>query len=180
MARAPLVLQPEVKAARDRALAGAGGADGGAGAPGTGGASANTGASGSAGATMGGGGAPASLVAPRPNAACSASKATGCTASEATTCWRDNQWNCGPTSGNHCGPESAYGCANTDGSVSFVTTSNEPAGNTAVLTYPAMQKNLTGKPALSSFKSIMSTFSETSPRVGDYEVAWDCWFNDSH
>lgn len=90
----------------------------------------------------------------------------------------DNQWNCGAGSGNTCGPESAYGCANGDGSVSWVVTSNQPAGNTAVLSYPAMQDNFS-KPALGSFSMITATFAETSPHVGDYEVAWDCWFNDN-
>jgi len=89
----------------------------------------------------------------------------------------DNQWNCGSGSGNHCGPESAYGCDNSDGTVSFVVTSNQPAGNTAVLSYPAMQDNFNSAPALSSFHTISATFAETSPHVGDYEVAWDCWFN---
>ena len=91
----------------------------------------------------------------------------------------DNHWNCGPQSGYTCGPESGYACANSDGTTSFVVTSNQPAGNTAVLTYPAMQKNFSGKPPLSGFTSIVSTFSEQGPGpVGDYEVAWDCWFND--
>ena len=89
----------------------------------------------------------------------------------------DNQWNCGPSSGNDCGPESAYGCVNSNGTVDFVVTSEQPAGNTAVLSYPAMQDNFDSSPALSSFTSISATFSETSPHVGDYEVAWDCWFN---
>jgi hypothetical protein len=91
----------------------------------------------------------------------------------------DNQWNCGSGSGNDCGPESAYGCANSDGTVDFVVTSNQPAGNTAVLSYPAMQDNFGTTPALSSFTTISATFEETSPHVGDYEVAWDCWFNNN-
>jgi len=86
----------------------------------------------------------------------------------------DNQWNC---SGNPCGPESAYACDDSNGTVSFVVTSNQPAGNTAVLTYPAMQDNF-NNPTLSSFKTITSTFSETGPgQIGDYAVAYDCWFN---
>jgi hypothetical protein len=91
----------------------------------------------------------------------------------------DNQWNCGGSTGNHCGPESAYGCSNADGTVDFVITSNQAAGNTAVLSYPAMQDNFGSKPLLSSFHTISSTFAETSPHVGDYEVAWDCWFNNN-
>jgi hypothetical protein len=90
----------------------------------------------------------------------------------------DNQWNCGGSSGNTCGPESAYGCTNPDGTVSFVITSKQAAGNTAVLTYPAMQDNFASNPTLASFHGITATFEETSPHVGDYEVAWDCWFND--
>jgi hypothetical protein len=89
----------------------------------------------------------------------------------------DNQWNCGAGSGNNCGPESAYGCANSNGTVSWVVTSNQAAGNTAVLSYPAMQDNFNDTPLLSSFSTISATFEETSPHVGDYEVAWDCWFN---
>jgi hypothetical protein len=88
----------------------------------------------------------------------------------------DNQWNCG---GNHCGPESAYGCLNSDGSTSFVVDSNQPAGNTAVLTYPAMQLNLSNTPALSSLTSVTSTFTVVPPTGAnnDWEVAYDLWFN---
>ncbi|HEY4106220.1 MAG TPA: hypothetical protein VGM44_20110 [Polyangiaceae bacterium] len=107
------------------------------------------------------------------NATCSGSN-TGCTVGDYYL--YDNQWNC---AGNNCGPESAYGCLNSDGSVSWVATSKQPTGNTAVLTYPAIQSNFDAKPKLSSFNSISATFSETSPHVGDYEVAWDCWFNDN-
>jgi hypothetical protein len=110
------------------------------------------------------------------HAACTSSN-TGC--SVGTYYLYDNQWNCGASSGNHCGPESAYGCSNSDGTVSWVVTSNQPAGNTAVLTYPAMQDNFNNKPLLSSFHTISATFAETSPHVGDYEVAWDCWFNNN-
>ncbi|HLK35967.1 MAG TPA: hypothetical protein VKU41_04390 [Polyangiaceae bacterium] len=121
----------------------------------------------------------------------SAPSATACTAAKATCTGSnsgcnvgkyylyDNQWNCGPSSGNHCGAESAFGCANADGTVSWVVTSNQPAGNTAVLTYPSMQDNFNSKPLLGSFSAITATFTETSPHVGDYEVAWDCWFNDN-
>jgi hypothetical protein len=129
-------------------------------------------ASGAADASTGGSDAGGSCT--KDNAACVASN-TGCNV--ASYYLYDNQWNCGASSGNHCGPESAYGCANSDNTVSFVVTSNQPAGNTAVLSYPAMQDNFDSKPLLSSFKTISATFEETSPHVGDYEVAWDCWFN---
>ena len=142
-----------------------------AGGSSTGGAAAGS-ASGSGGSAAGGSGGGGSCT--KATAACTASN-TGCNVS--SYYFYDNQWNCGPQSGNHCGAESGYACANPDQSVSFVVTSNEPAKNTAVLTYPAVQKNFDDKPPLSSFKSITSTFAEASPHVGDYEVAWDCWFN---
>jgi len=41
-----------------------------------------------------------------------------------------------------------------------------------------MQDNFSN-PKLSSFTTITSTFAETSPHVGDYEVAYDCWFNNN-
>jgi hypothetical protein len=154
------------------------------------------GTSGAAGSTQGGmsgataGGSAAGTGATAGNSGAAGSKPSSCTKATATCSasntgcnvgdyyFYDNMWNCGPGSGFHCGPESGYACANADGSTSFVVTSNQPAGNTAVLTYPAMQKNFTGKPLLSSFKSITSTFSEKGPgAVGDYEVAWDLWFN---
>jgi len=98
----------------------------------------------------------------------------------------DNQYNCGADSGNDCGQESAYGCINgdsSDSSVSFVVTSNQPAGNTTVLSYSAMQENfITDHPLLTSFKSITSTFTETAPHVGSsegvYDIAYDIWLNE--
>jgi hypothetical protein len=147
-------------------------------AAGSAGGSSEAGASGAAGSGAAGAGAAGSAATSaactKANAACTASN-TGCNVS--SYYFYDNQWNCGPHSGNHCGAESGYACANADQTVSFAVTSNQPAKNTAVLTYPAVQKNFDAKPPLSSFKSITSTFSETSPHVGDYEVAWDCWFN---
>ena len=82
----------------------------------------------------------------------------------------DNQWNCG---GNNCGPESAYGCLNSDGTVDFVVNSNQPKGNTAVLSYPAMQLNFPSKPTLCSFKSVVGTFTVVPPTwaKNDWEVA---------
>jgi len=131
-------------------------------------------ASGATAGSMGAASGSAASSCTKTSATCMADN-TGCNV--ASYYLYDNQWNCGPKSGNHCGPESAYGCANADGTVSFVTTSNQPAGNTAVLTYPAVQSNFNSNPALSSFRSITSSYTETSPHVGDYEVAYDCWFN---
>jgi hypothetical protein len=92
----------------------------------------------------------------------------------------DNQWNCGASTGNSCGPESAYGCVNADGTVSWVVTSDQAAGNTVVLSYPAMQENFGKNPLLSSFTTISSTFAETGPHVGIYEYAYDVWLNGVH
>jgi len=86
----------------------------------------------------------------------------------------DNQWNCGPSSGFTCGPETLYGCSYD----SWYVVSKQPAGNTAVLTFPSVQRNFDDNPLVSSFTTIASTFSEASPHVGDYEVAYDIWLND--
>jgi len=160
--------------------AGIGGVPGNGGTTGSGGTSAGGTSAGGAGGTAGHsggaaghGGSSGANACLKSNATCSGSN-TGCDIGKYYL--YDNQWNC---AGNDCGPESAYGCLNSDGSVSWVATSNQPKGNTAVLTYPAIQSNFESKPKLSSFSSISATFSETSPNVGDYEVAWDCWFNDN-
>jgi len=89
----------------------------------------------------------------------------------------DNQWNCGADSGQHCGEESAYACVDADsGTVNWVVDSKQPAGNTAVLAYSAMQENF-NEPPLSSFGNITVTFAENSPHVGSYEDAFDIWLN---
>jgi hypothetical protein len=155
----------------------------GSGASGAGGSGSTSGSSGSGNSGDQGGSGAASGAASSGSTASSCSKANAACIVNNTGCnlasyyLYDNQWNCGPKSGNDCGPESAYGCANADGTVSFVTTSDQPDGNTAVLTYPAVQSNFSSNPALNSFKSITSSYTETSPHVGDYEVAYDCWFN---
>jgi hypothetical protein len=145
-----------------------------AGATGDGGGADSSG--GSASSSGGGGDGAAGSSCTMASAACKASN-SGCNVGGYYL--YDNQWNCGGSTGHSCGPESAYGCANSNGTVSWVVTSNQPAGNTAVLTYPAAQDNFSSKPLLSSFSTISATFEETSPHVGDYEVAWDCWFNNN-
>jgi len=45
-----------------------------------------------------------------------------------------------------------------------------------VKTYPNVHKDY-NEPAISSFSSITSSFSETSPHVGIYEAAYDIWLN---
>ena len=49
-------------------------------------------------------------------------------------------------------------------------------GDGAVKTYPNVHKDYASVP-LSSFDAITSTFAETSPHVGIYNVAYDIWLN---
>jgi hypothetical protein len=59
----------------------------------------------------------------------------------------------------------------------YVTaTMDNSRGDGAVKTYPNVHKDY-NEPAISSFSSITSTFSETSPHVGIYEAAYDIWLN---
>lgn len=57
-----------------------------------------------------------------------------------------------------------------------VANMNNDNGDGAVKTYPNVQENFNEKP-ISSFRSIASTFAETSPHVGIYEDAYDMWLN---
>ena len=49
-------------------------------------------------------------------------------------------------------------------------------GDGAVKTYPNVHKDYKSVP-ISSFASMNSTFAETSPHVGIYDVAYDIWIN---
>jgi len=53
---------------------------------------------------------------------------------------------------------------------------NNQTGDGAVKTYPNVHKDYHSVP-IGSFDSITSTFSETSPRVGIYNVTYDIWIN---
>src|SRR6185503_2616798 len=55
-------------------------------------------------------------------------------------------------------------------------TMDNSRGDGAVKTYPNVHKDY-NEPAISSFSSITSSFSETSPHVGIYEAAYDIWLN---
>jgi hypothetical protein len=64
---------------------------------------------------------------------------------------------------------------------SWRVTANMPAGNTAVVSFPDTGANYNEKP-LSSFGSIVSSFSETSPGAGrskqnNYDTGFDLWLN---
>jgi hypothetical protein len=90
----------------------------------------------------------------------------------------DNQWCCSPSCADHgqpCGPESVHVCS----ASSWYVESQEPANNTAVLTFPGVQDNFgTGKGvAISSYKSMTSTYAFVIPNIGDYEMTYDIWLN---
>jgi hypothetical protein len=60
-------------------------------------------------------------------------------------------------------------------------TANMPASNKAVVSYPDTQQIYTTHSntpnPLSGYKSLTSSYSETSPGAGDYEAAYDIWAN---
>jgi hypothetical protein len=93
-----------------------------------------------------------------------------CTASDGYLV-RNDMWNTSET----LGPQTIYVCNYN----SWYVTSNQTDQAGAVLTYPDVQMNYgtgDGTP-ISSFHTITSTYSETSPHVGDYEDAYDIWIN---
>lgn len=53
---------------------------------------------------------------------------------------------------------------------------NNKTGDGAVKTYPNVHKDYASVP-LASFDAITSTFAETSPHVGIYNVTYDLWLN---
>ena len=86
----------------------------------------------------------------------------------------NNEWN---TSANP-GPQTI--CGNSESN--WEVTSNQRAGNTAVLTYPSVQVNYNSQNgyALSRFSSMTSSWAEQMPSVSglDAEAAYDIWVND--
>jgi hypothetical protein len=57
-----------------------------------------------------------------------------------------------------------------------VTKMNNKKADGAVKTYPNVHKDYRSVP-ISAFESLTSTFAETSPHVGIYNVAYDIWIN---
>jgi hypothetical protein len=57
-----------------------------------------------------------------------------------------------------------------------VTRMNNKTGDGAVKTYPNVHRDYRSV-AIESFDSLSSTFAETSPQVGIYNVAYDIWIN---
>ena len=83
----------------------------------------------------------------------------------------NNEWN----SSANPGPQKICGNSGRDWQV----TSTQRAGNTAVLTYPSVQKNYPNQ-ALSSFTSMTSSYAENMNATAgtDAEAAYDIWIND--
>jgi limonene-1,2-epoxide hydrolase len=82
----------------------------------------------------------------------------------------NNMWN-----------SASYQCSETLSACSYhnwyvVANMNKNTGDGAVKTYPNVHKDYNNVP-ISSFNGITSTFAETSPHVGIYDVAYDIWTN---
>lgn len=91
----------------------------------------------------------------------------------------NNKWGCG--SPDQCGRQTVQ--ANTPGH--WQVTSNQAAGNTAVLTYPDVQQVFTNTdnndPPVASFHAIYSRFAEAmhATRGTDAEAAYDIWLSNT-
>ena len=82
----------------------------------------------------------------------------------------NNMWN----SASYQCAETLYACSYHNWYV--VANMNNNNGDGAVKTYPNVHMDYNNVP-ISSFKTITSTFSETSPHVGIYDVAFSIWTN---
>jgi Glycosyl hydrolase family 12 len=82
----------------------------------------------------------------------------------------NNMWN----AAHYSVQQTLYACSYANWYV--VATMNNDSGDGAVKTDPNVQVNF-NEPAISSFHSISSTFSEASPDVGIYDDAYDIWIN---
>jgi hypothetical protein len=80
----------------------------------------------------------------------------------------NNMWN----TAAGLGPETLSACSYHD----WFVVSNQTNNAGAVKTYPNVHKDYTDVP-ISSFKALTSTFAESSPHVGIYDVAYDIWTN---
>ncbi|HMD68959.1 MAG TPA: hypothetical protein VKF42_08785 [Chitinivibrionales bacterium] len=82
----------------------------------------------------------------------------------------NNMWN----SASYQCAETLYACSYHNWYV--VANMNNNIGDGAVKAYPNVHMDFDSVP-ISSFKAITSTFSETSPHVGIYDVAYSIWTN---
>jgi Glycosyl hydrolase family 12 len=107
---------------------------------------------------------------------------TECTNPVFTTSATSGGWsNGGYYVHNNMWNSASYQCAETLYACSYhswyvVANMNNNSGDGAVKTYPNVHKDYSNV-AISSFKTITSTFAETSPHVGIYDVAYDIWTN---
>jgi len=83
----------------------------------------------------------------------------------------NDMWN---TSGYNVS-QTIYACSYSDWYV--VATMDNSKGDGAVKTYPDSHRDFQNEPQINSFKSVTSTFAETSPHTGIYEDAYDIWIN---
>jgi hypothetical protein len=82
----------------------------------------------------------------------------------------NNMWNVG----SYDVTETLYACSYDNWYV--VANANDDSGDGAVKTYPNVHVDY-GSVPISSFNTITSTFAESSPHVGIYNVAYDIWVN---
>jgi hypothetical protein len=149
-------------------IAGAGGAGGSGGVGGVGGVAGTGGAGGSGGVagtggTAGAGGAQSACTNP-----IFKTSATSGGWSDGGYYVHNNMWNSAYT----LGPETLYACSYRN----WYVVSNQTNSAGAVKTYPNVHKDYNNVP-ISTFNAITSTFAETSPHVGIYNVAYDIWIN---
>lgn len=83
----------------------------------------------------------------------------------------NNMWN----ASGYSVTQTLYACSYANWYV--VADMNNDSGNGAVKTYPNAHMDFSSEPAISSFRSIESTFAENSPDTGIYEDAYDIWIN---
>jgi hypothetical protein len=81
----------------------------------------------------------------------------------------NDMWNIGSSNAS----QTLSVCSHSEWSV----TANVSGGGNSVKTYPNGQRDFDTPPAISSLKSVTSTFAESSPGSGTYETAYDIWLN---
>jgi hypothetical protein len=89
---------------------------------------------------------------------------------------RQDMWNC-PNTHPECGAQTLWANSSSDWGV----VSDQAKGNTAVMTYPDVQKIFTlpndDPDPVVNFGVIQSSFRQSMPSVGDFEAAYDLWLN---
>jgi hypothetical protein len=111
------------------------------------------------------------------------SGSAACAHPQYTTSDPNGMWNLAPyfvandawNASSYTVSQTVYGCSYSNWYV--VATMDNSKGDGAVKTYPNSHRDFDSNPQISSFKSITSTFAETSPSTGIYEDAYDIWLN---